>query len=304
MTVKENNIVLLSITLCWAASYIFIKDLPPDLSSYAYLTMTTGIAAVILIAVFYKRLKKTDRKSVFQGLLLALMMAGNLLTEKKSLQTLPSSNASFIASMNILFVPMILLFFHQKPTRNHIAGMSIIILGLFITTRFQFSGFWNSGTLYMLIGCLFMAFYTILAADFTKESDPLVLGVLQIFFTAMIGFILWLMEDPRTFFSLTYSKQMLSSVFVLAFFTKAYAYIMLMYAEQYATAFRVTVIASTEPVVTLGLALMIPNVFGETETFHLRSLIGAVCIATGAVIAGTDFLSKKRKGEPSCSAPR
>lgn len=299
MTIKENNIVLLSITLCWAASYIFIKDLPADLSSYAYLTMTTGIAAAILIVVFYKRLKKADAKSVFQGLLLALMMAGDLLTEKKGLQTLPSSNASFIASLNILFVPIILLFFHQKPSRNHVAGMVIIILGLFITTDFSFRGFLNSGTLYMLIGCLFMAFYTILAADFTKKSDPLILGVLQIFFTAIIGFLLWLTEEPRTFLALTYSKQMLSSIFILAFFTKAYAYIMLMYAEQYATAFRVTVIASTEPVVTLGLALMIPNAFGETETFYLRSLVGAVCIAIGAVVAGTDFLSRPacKKGE-------
>lgn len=295
MTRKENNIVLFSITLCWAASYIFIKDLPDDLSSFAYLTLTTGIAALLLVVVFFKRLCHVDRKSVLYSFILALMMAGNLLAERAGLLTLPSSNASFISSMNILFVPLILLFFHQKPTKNNVAGIVVILIGLLITSSFRVKGFLNAGTFYMIAACLFMAFYTILGADFTKKSDPLILGVLQIVFTAIIGFVLWFIEEPRTFASVTYSKQMLSSIFILAFFAKAYAYIMLMYSEQYASAFRVTLIASTEPVVTLGLALMIPNAFGETETFSMRALVGAVCIMAGAIIAGTDFLDKRKK---------
>ena len=297
MTKKENNIVLFSITLCWAASYIFIKDLPEDLSSFAYLTLTTGIAAVLLVAVFFRRLRKTDKKTVWYSFLLSLMLAGNLLAEKAGLRTLPSSNASFISSLNILFVPLILLFFHQKPSRNNVIGMFVILLGLFITTDFQLSGFWNLGTLYMVVACLFMAAYTIMAAEFTKKSDPLLIGVLQIVFTAVIGFILWFIEEPRTFASLTYSRQMLSNIFILAFFAKAYAYIMLMYSEQYASAFRVTVIASTEPVVTLCLALLIPNAFGQTESFEPRALAGAVCIAVGAVIAGMDFLASRKTGK-------
>ena len=50
MTKTENNILLFSITLCWAASYIFIKNLPEAFSSYAYLTLTCGMAAVIMTA--------------------------------------------------------------------------------------------------------------------------------------------------------------------------------------------------------------------------------------------------------------
>ena len=297
MTQKENNIVLFSITLCWASSYIFIKDLPENLSSYAYLTLTTGIAAILLLAIFFKRLHKIDGSTILRSFILALLMTGDLLAEKAGLATLPSSNASFIASLNILFVPVLLLLFHQKPSRNNVAGMMIILLGLLITSNFHLDGFYNSGTLYMLAGCVFMAFYTILASEFTKKSDPLSIGILQIVFTAVIGFGLWFLEEPRTFATLTYSRQMLSSIFILAFFTKAYAYIMLMYSEQYASAFRVTVIASTEPVVTLGLALMIPNAFGQTESFQPRALVGAVCIAVGAVVAGTDFLSHRQKKE-------
>lgn len=51
MTKTENNILLISITLCWASSYIFIKNLPEDFSSYAYLTLTCGIAALLMILI-------------------------------------------------------------------------------------------------------------------------------------------------------------------------------------------------------------------------------------------------------------
>ncbi|MDE6421549.1 MAG: EamA family transporter, partial [Lachnospiraceae bacterium] len=98
MTKKENNIVLFSITLCWAASYIFIKSLPEDLSSYAYLTLTTGIAAIIMSIVFFKRLKEIKKATLWKGFFLALLMCGNLLAEKAGISLLPSSTASFIAS--------------------------------------------------------------------------------------------------------------------------------------------------------------------------------------------------------------
>lgn len=297
MTQKENNIVLFSITLCWSSSYIFIKDLPENLSSFAYLTLTTGIAGIILIGIFFKKLHHMDKKTVLRGFIMSLLMAANLLAEKSGLELLPSSNASFIASLNVLLVPLILLFFHVKPTRNNTAGMIIILLGLFFTSNFHLSGFLNAGTVYMLLASLSMAFYTILSADFTKKSDPLQLGILQICFTAVIGFILWFFEEPATFASLTYNRRMLSSIFILAFFSKAYAYIMLMYSEKYATAFRVTVLASLEPVVTLILALLIPNSFGQTENFHGYSFFGALLITLGAIIANTTFLNKKHRAQ-------
>jgi hypothetical protein len=53
MTSTETKIVLFSITLCWASSYIFIKNLPPTLSPFAYMTLTSGLAGIIFIIVFF-----------------------------------------------------------------------------------------------------------------------------------------------------------------------------------------------------------------------------------------------------------
>ena len=107
--------------------------------------------------------------------------------------------------------------------------------------------------------------------------------------------LLWLIEEPQTFASIEYTRELLSSVFILAFFAKAYAYIMLMYSQRYTSPVSVTIIASTEPIVTLLLALLIPASFGAKEVFHLESLLGAMFIMAGAIVAGTNFLDKRKE---------
>lgn len=295
MTKKESNIILFSITLCWASSYIFIKRLPENLSSFAYLTLTTGIAGLILLAVFFPKIRSITRGVLIKSLVLAIFVVGDLLAEKAGIGLLPASNASFISALNILFVPLLLLALRRFPSKNNVAGIVIILLGLCISNGFNSAGFFNAGTFYMMTACILMAFYTVLADRFTKEEDPLLIGITQIWFTAVIGFILWLIENPKTFFSLTYTNEMLSSIFILAFFAKAYAYIMLMYSQKYTNPVSVTVIASLEPVVTLCFALLIPTADGKTETFQLNGILGAACIAAGAIVSGMDFLGKKRK---------
>ena len=292
MTKPENNILLFSITLCWSASYIFIKSLPADLSSYAYLTMTTGIAALILVAAFWKRMKKVVKSTVKSGFILSLLLTCNLLMEKKGLELLPSSNASFLSALTILIVPLIMLIFRKKPGINNAVGAGIILLGLCLTNRFSLKAFISPGSLYMMAACLASAGYIIAADRFTKQEDPFLIGIVQMIFSALCGFILWFIEEPTTFLSVNYTNALLSSIFILAFFTKAYAYIILMFSQKYADPMRVTVIASTEPVVTLFLALMIPSAYGTQETFSVFSLIGALIIAVGAVVAGSNFIKR------------
>ena len=128
----------------------------------------------------------------------------------------------------------------------------------------------------------------------SKEEDPLLLSMMQMWVSAIISFVIWSVQDPSTFASVEYSNEMLSSIFILAFFAKAYAYVALMYSQKYSDPISVTIIASTEPVVTLVLAVLIPSAF--EEHFTLTAIAGAAIIMAGAIISGTNFISS-RKGE-------
>jgi drug/metabolite transporter (DMT)-like permease len=255
--------------------------------------MTTGIASIILALVFYKKLKGLDKRTLQKSFILAAIICGNLIFERLGVSQLSASTASFIASLNIVFVPLLMLAFKRKLTLNNVAGIIFILMGLIFTSGIKLVDSVNYGFLEMTTGCLIMAIYIISVDNFTKICDPLMLGIGQMFFTAIIGFIFWFVQQPKTFFSLTYTNELLANIFLLAFFAKAYAYIMLMYSQKYANPISVTVMSSMEPVVTMVLALLIPNTFGRTEMITSAKLVGAAFIVVGALCAGTNFLSRK-----------
>lgn len=295
MTKKESRIVLLSITLCWASAYIFIKDVPQEFSVYAYLTLTSGVAGIILALLFFRQMFQISRKALIYSFILALLIAGNMVFEKLALDSLPASSVSTIASLNIVVVPLIMALRRQFPSRNNVAGIVIILAGILLSTSFSLSGNGFMGFVYVVISCVLMSLYIVLAQDYTREASPLLLTVLQLCFTALIGLILCVVIDPGSVTKIEWSAETLSYILIIAFFSKAYAYAMLMYGEKYADAISVTVIASTEPIVTILLALIIPNAMGNTELFSVRSLLSACIIAVGAIVAGTDFLSGDKK---------
>lgn len=294
MTKKETVIVLFSITLCWSSSYIFIKDLSSAFNAYAYLTLTSGVAGIVLAVLFHRLLKKLDKKTLISGSVLALLIAGNILFEKLALDNLPASAVSALASMNIIIVPLILICRRQFPSRNVVTGIAIILVGLGISGHLQVQGAGLKGILYVFLSCLMMSLYTVFASDYTQESDPLVLTVLQLCVTALIGLVLWLITDPGSFTTINWSLETISYIVIIAFFSKAYAYAMLMFSEKYCSPVTVTIIAATDPIVTLALAILIPSTQGNTELFSAKSLMGACIIALGAIVAGTNFLSGKK----------
>jgi drug/metabolite transporter (DMT)-like permease len=108
------------------------------------------------------------------------------------------------------------------------------------------------------------------------------------------GFVLWCVEEPTTFASVNYTNELLSSIFILAFFTRVYAYAALMFGQKYTDSMSVAIIASTDPVITLLLAVLIPVAFGTGEKFNAVSFSGAIVIAMGSVIAGSNFMTRKK----------
>ncbi|MBO5032729.1 MAG: DMT family transporter [Lachnospiraceae bacterium] len=297
MTKTESSILLFSITLCWSASYIFIRNLPEEFSSYAYLALTCGIAAAVMAVIFAKRFRQMTAGTCRRGFLLSIILSANLLLEKKGIAMMEAANASFLASLTILMVPLLQLFLHQKLSRNHMAGAGVILLGLCVSNGFDITGFCTVGTGYMLGACFCSSVYTIAADRYAKQDDPLVICIVQMTFTAVTGFILWRLESPQALREITFTKELLSNIFILAFFTKAYAYIALMFSQKYTDALRVTVIASTEPIVTLLLSLLLPAAYGGGGDFRYESLAGAVLIAAGAVTAGMAGSQQQMEGE-------
>ena len=288
---------MFSITLCWSSSYIFIKDIPQTFSVYAYLALTSGVGGLILALVLRRKLRLINSVTLRQGLILGALITASNMFEKLGVDRIPASSASVYASMGIIIVPLILIFRKQYPSRNNMVGIPIILAGIFLSNWGNMGGAGLVGALYILASATCMSMYTVLATEYTKETDPSLLTVLQMIVSAVFGFVLWMATDAGSLFTIEWSEVTLSYIFLIAFFSKCYAYLMLMYADKYADAVSVTIVASTEPVVTLIAAVLLPESMGGVEQFSTKAVVGALIISIGAIVAGTDFLSKKRTGE-------
>ena len=129
MTRAESNIVLFSITLCWASSYIFIKNLPEDLYSFAYMTMTSGLAGIILVIVFFKRLRELNWKLLLRSLVMAVVICANMIFERLGIAGRAASMASLIASLTIVFVPLFMLLLKRMPAERSVLGIVVVLSG-------------------------------------------------------------------------------------------------------------------------------------------------------------------------------
>ncbi len=295
MTKKESIFILFSITLCWSSSYIFIKDIPQSFSVYAYLALTSGVAGIILALVMRRKFRLLNSVSLRQGLILGALITLSNMFEKLGLDRIPASSASVYASMGIIIVPIILIFRKQYPSRNNLIGIFIILIGILTSNWGNMGGAGLAGALYILGSAAAMSMYTVLATEYTKETDPSLLTVLQMLVSAVFGFALWMVTDPGSLFTIEWSQVTLSYIFLIAFFSKCYAYLMLMHADKYADAVSVTIVASTEPVVTLVAAVLLPESMGGVERFSAKTVTGAIIITLGAIVAGTNFLSGKKR---------
>ena len=297
MTKKESVFILFSITLCWSSSYIFIKDIPQTFSVYAYLALTSGLGGIILAMVLRRKFRLINSVTLRQGLILGALITASNMFEKLGVDRIPASSASVYASMGIIIVPLILIFRKQYPSRNNMVGIPIILAGILLSNWGNMGGAGFVGAMYILASAASMSMYTVLATEYTKETDPSLLTVLQMLVSAVFGFVLWMATDAGSLFTIEWSEVTLSYIFLIAFFSKCYAYLMLMYADKYADAVSVTIVASTEPVVTLVAAVLLPESMGGVEQFSTKAVAGALIISLGAIVAGTDFLSKKSAGQ-------
>ena len=125
MTKRESIIVLLSTTLCWSSSYLFIKDVPQGLSDYAYLALTSGVAGILLAVIFFSLMRTVTATLVRHAAVLSVLLTGNMLFERMALEQLPASTVSSLAAMNIVIVPVILMLHRQFPTRNNVVGIVV-----------------------------------------------------------------------------------------------------------------------------------------------------------------------------------
>lgn len=298
MNKLEANLVLLSVAFFWGVQYLFFSGLPEGVSTFAFMTLTYAIGFLLVAAVFSQELWKITKRLVKQSFLTAMLLfAANTLLTFGS-RTLDSTISGFLATSYIIFVPIALLLFKQKATRNNLIGMAVCVAGLVLSTGFGLAGGLTDGALPMLAGNAIFAVYLVLVDRVAGNVNPVLLSIGQMGFSALFALAGWAIVQPSTLLRLPPDASFWQSVLMVAVFIRAFSTVMQLYAQRYVPAMNASLVLSTETIFALFTApLLAPLIDASATPPTPPKVLGCTVLVCGVLISGGSIRlpSKRRK---------
>lgn len=269
------------VTLFWGASYLFIKMGLGSIEPYNLQALRFGIAFVLAGLIFYKRMMKTTWLMIKHAALLGTLLFASLVVVTIGMQSTSASNAGFLFSLAVVFVPLLLAFLYKKrPERHVLVGVALSFVGICLMTMTQGFGM-SSGDLFIIVGAFFYAVYILVTDRVATQSDAVALGIWQLAFTALWGLGLSLLFETPT---LPETPTAWVAVLGLGILCSACGFIGQTVAQQYTTPIRTGLIFSLEPVFTIAFSYVFLH-----EVLTTQGYVGAAFMLVGVIIAKLDL---------------
>ena len=251
-TQLKADFMMLIVTMFWGSSYLFMKMGLDSIQEFNLIALRFGIAFILAGAVFYKRLIRIDFKTIFLWIYIRIHLFLVISVVTIGLKFTSISNAGFLFSLSVVFVPLLLaLFFKIKPEKKVIFGVCVSITGIALLTLNNELKI-NSGDFLIILGALFYAIHIIVTDKLTKNVDSITLGILQLGVAGAWGLLFSLFfEKPH----LPSTTESWVSIMALSILCSAIGFIGQAVAQKHTTPTHTGLIFSLEPVFAAFLLL-------------------------------------------------
>lgn len=289
MTKKTADLAIALVSAGWGSSYLLMKTGLDGMEPFTLIAWRFLLAFALTAPLFWRRLRAADLKTIGESAALGFVMFVMLSLLIQGLETTTASSAGFLTSAMVVFVPMIqIVLTRRAPSLATAAGIALTMGGIALLTL-QHSLTFEPGSALCLAGAFVYAVHIIMTNRFSKRSDGLTLGVLQIGFIGLFGLIFgFVFETP----SLPSGTSGWLSVIGLAVICSAFGYIAQTVAQKYTTPERIGVLFSLEPVFAALFGFLFLG-----EVLRAQGYVGALLILAGVLVSGY-------KKTPGRSIPR
>ena len=284
MNTKRAELLMLFVTFCWGSSYLFMKEGLDSIGPFTLVAYRFGIAFLAAALLLGRAWKKVTLPMVRAGFISGLIVFAAFSVLVIGLESTTTSNAGFITSLLVVFIPFVERFVYHRPIRQGILGTSLLsVAGIgFLTLKGGLQ--LNPGDLLCLIGAALNAVQVCYASRLLVRMDPLVLSVLQFGFTGLMGLGMALaFEVP----GLPSGGMGWFSVLYLGLICSAFGFMAQLVAQKYTSAERIGILFCLEPV----FAAMIGVIYLH-EPFGWNGFAGAALVLAGVALSG-------RTGKPA-----
>lgn len=122
---KKADAILLSVAVIWGWGFIAGKIALETASPQWILFFRFSIAAICILALFFKQIKNADKACVRWGILIGLLQFAALFVQLFALQYTTTAKQSFLAATYVLFTPFAARILYRKKIlpKNYIASL-------------------------------------------------------------------------------------------------------------------------------------------------------------------------------------
>lgn len=280
----KADLALASCALVWGATFVLVKNALADASVFAFLAVRFVLAAVVMAAIFWRALSKTNAGDLRAGAWLGLFMFGGYAFQTLGLVGTTPSKAAFITGSSVVLVPIFHgIFWRSKISIAVWTGAAGALAGLyFLTVPREGLGQLNGGDL-LVGGCaVVFAMHILFVGHYSPKHSVGALSFHQIAMTAALSILAIPLasaariEPPHFHLSST----LVIAVAGTAVFATALAFSIQIWAQQHTTPSHVAILFSLEPVFA-----GVTSYIWLGERLSGRAMGGAVLILAGILIA-------------------
>ncbi len=263
-------------TLIWGGTFSFSKSALDSASPLLVVAMRFAVAALVLMIVAFREIRRMDRSVLRAGLILGSLMFVGFATQTAGLKYTTASRSAFITQLLMIFTPLFQWWIEKKkPRAANLAGAVVVIIGMYYLTSPEAGGF-NEGDALTLICAVENGLYIVLIDVYAKRLPVVQIVFLQIVVAGVLSGIGSLFEGPY----LTPTLPLLGFILYLGIPASVVAVYLQNRYQKESTPVRASIIYSLEPVFAALFAMMFLG-----ESLGAAGLFGAGLILGGILVS-------------------
>ena len=257
MKLKKQGVAtigLIFITFLAAIQYVFLRNVPETVSTFAFVFITNIIGLVILDITRPKKLVSIPKRTLKKGVLFALELTGFNFFLLLGSQHMDAVIISSVVSLYFVFITPMLLLIKQKVSFFSGIATVIAIIALLLMFGADTTALFSSvDVVYLILADLFFAAYVVSVSVFGQAEESGQLTLAQMIFSALFAAVGWGVEcliSGRSFGLPVEASFWISALFIGVFIRAVYGLIQIS-AQKHISALKTSLIFSAEIIITL-----------------------------------------------------
>jgi drug/metabolite transporter (DMT)-like permease len=273
---SRADLLLLFVSAIWGTTFALLRDSLRVIHPAELMAIRFSIAAVVLGAIFWRRLWPVRRRWLLDGAWLGVWVAIAYLTQVIGLATISSSRSAFITSTYIFFTPFLAIVMGAgKPGLGDLVGVALAFGGIYL---------FNSGVGFALgpgelwtLGCAFsFGIQIVITSIVAKRSDAVALSWVQI---AVCAVFAWIFVAGRGGFHTPFTHIPWGVLIYLGVMATALVIVIQTWAMARTTPVKAALLFATEPIFASIFAV---SFYGETMS--RAEVWGGALIILGVIV--------------------